>query len=465
MFAYVSLSRIGYPFELEWMEGGSVDHLERVMEGKEIYTPPSIEFIPYIYTPLYYYAAVPIASVTGISLLPLRIVSLLSTFALFGVIFLYVKKETNSSYYGILAAGLFAAVFRVGGAWFDLARVDMLHILLLLLAIYILRFHKSSGYYLLAAVIAGLSFLTKQTAAIIFAPVGIYLLLKERRISWWFNITFALIVIITTAYYTISTDGWYYFWNFTLPAAHHWNKKYLILFWTFDLIKPLAISILFSIVFLVSVRKKNKTNFLFYISLITGIVISSWLSRLHYGGYANVLLPVYLIITLFGIIGFKHLSSFFTESKEKKYLLLFASLAILFQFITLNYSPRNQIPTAEDEKAGWALVSKIKSFKGDVYLYSNTYPARLAGKKVYTHSLLIRDLIESNTKYTKQMKTEFYGALKNHKFDAVIDYAQIDFSPLRKYYRGKEPVFAHQKIFLMRTGYTTRPEYILIPKK
>jgi 4-amino-4-deoxy-L-arabinose transferase-like glycosyltransferase len=465
LFVYVALSRIGYPFELEWMEGGSVEHLQRVVEGEPIYTPPTPEFISYIYTPFYYYAAVPIAKITGINLLPLRIVSFASTLLLSLIIFLFMKKETDSKFYGVLAGGLFIASFRLGGAWFDLARVDMLHILLMLIAVYLLRFHKTAHSYFIAALIAGLSFLTKQTAALIFAPIGLYLLIKERRNSWFFNITFAFIVIFTTAYYTATTDGWYWFWNFTLPATHHWNKKYLIIFWTYDLIKPFAISLLFSVFYFIVLRKKDKNTFLFYISLVVGIVLSTWLSRLHYGGYSNVLIPVYLLIIILGIMGFKSFSLFYSDKNNYKLLPILASLALLFQFITLIYSPRAQIPTKVDESAGWELVNKIKSFDGDVYIFPNPYLARLAGKKVYAHGMLIVDLITSNTKYSRKMKETFDGLLKKHKFAAVIDYSELEYHSFLKYYRIKEKIFAAPEVFLMQTGFTTRPEYIYIPKK
>ena len=35
-FLFVALARIGYPFELEWMEGGMVDHLRRAPSGLPI---------------------------------------------------------------------------------------------------------------------------------------------------------------------------------------------------------------------------------------------------------------------------------------------------------------------------------------------------------------------------------------------------------------------------------------------
>ena len=208
LFYFVSFSRIAYPFELEWMEGGSVDHLERIMNGQPIYTPPSVEFIPYIYTPLYYISAIPLTKAFGISLLPLRLVSLISTTLIMLVLFNFIKKESGKSFYGLVAAGLFAASFSIGGAWYDLARVDMLFILMFLLAFYFLRFYKSKTGYFVAAIFASLSFLTKQTATLTILPICLYLFIHDRKRSWYFNLTFWIIVFATTIYFTLISDGW-----------------------------------------------------------------------------------------------------------------------------------------------------------------------------------------------------------------------------------------------------------------
>ena len=45
--------RIPYPYDLEWMEGGMLLHAARIAEGQPLYVTPSIDFIPFIYTPLY----------------------------------------------------------------------------------------------------------------------------------------------------------------------------------------------------------------------------------------------------------------------------------------------------------------------------------------------------------------------------------------------------------------------------
>ncbi|MFH1143060.1 MAG: hypothetical protein V1774_00780, partial [Candidatus Eisenbacteria bacterium] len=37
LYLLVALQRIAYPWELEWMEGGLVDHVQRIVNGQGIY--------------------------------------------------------------------------------------------------------------------------------------------------------------------------------------------------------------------------------------------------------------------------------------------------------------------------------------------------------------------------------------------------------------------------------------------
>src|SRR5262245_34727973 len=57
MFLYVVLRRLAFPYELEWMTGSVMDHVERVREGQPLYAPPTADWIPYLYPPLYYWLA------------------------------------------------------------------------------------------------------------------------------------------------------------------------------------------------------------------------------------------------------------------------------------------------------------------------------------------------------------------------------------------------------------------------
>lgn len=468
LFLYVSLSRISHPFELEWMEGGSVEQMDRLIKGQEIYTPPSIEYIPYIYTPMYYYVSAVVAKFTGVSLLPMRIVSFVSTLIIGLILFFFARKETGDKLSGIMASGLFFAAFGIGGAWYDLARVDMLWLMFYIAGIYFLYFHKNSISYIVAALLMGLAFLTKQTTLMLIAPICLYLLFRERKLSWWFNILLALIVILSTAFYIYSSNGWYYFWNFTLPADHRWTKKVLLLFWTLDLIKPLPIALLLSVTLLL-IFYKNKfiDKFYFYLSLLSGAAIASWLSRLHYGGWLNVLIPIYLILCLMAPIGMFKLLEYLKSVDSSIFLKRIFLIALIFQFVILIYSPFNMIPSKDEVKAGWELVGKLKNCKGDVYTGGNIYYARLAGKKVFTHFMLIMDLMQSSTMYNKSIEKDLLSKLQNHKFDMIVTYSDMlnAYPNFKDYYNITSKANDNPQMLWMKTGYNTRAEEIMIPSK
>jgi hypothetical protein len=57
-YIIIALLRLQYPYELEWMEGGMVDHALRVLSGQKLYVRPSLEFVPFIYPPLFTYLEV-----------------------------------------------------------------------------------------------------------------------------------------------------------------------------------------------------------------------------------------------------------------------------------------------------------------------------------------------------------------------------------------------------------------------
>ncbi|MGH7197860.1 MAG: hypothetical protein ACREH5_03870, partial [Candidatus Omnitrophota bacterium] len=153
LVAYVGMAyfRIRYPFDLELLEGYTVDVIARVLSGQKIYVSPSLEFISPIYSPLYYYFSGLLAKMVGLGFLAPRLVSFLSAAGSFFLIYLIVKKETKSFFAGFLSSGLMAATFDLGNGWYDLARVDSLFLFFLLVAIYLLRFHATASGWFTAA--------------------------------------------------------------------------------------------------------------------------------------------------------------------------------------------------------------------------------------------------------------------------------------------------------------------------
>ena len=105
LYLYTAAHRMRFRFELEWMEGGILEHVKRVLAGKTVYPAPSVDFVPFIYNPLYYYVAAPFCAALGLEMFPLRLVSFLASVASFLLLFFLVRKHTDSLLAGVFATG------------------------------------------------------------------------------------------------------------------------------------------------------------------------------------------------------------------------------------------------------------------------------------------------------------------------------------------------------------------------
>ncbi len=464
-FVFAGWSRLYYPYDLEWMEGGQVEHTARILEGKQIYIQPSIEFIPYIYTPLYPYITALTAKITGMGYFPLRLISYASTQLTFLLIWLLVKKETQSKFAAFSAVGLYAATYQISGFWFDLARVDSLFLLFYVASIYFLRKEQNLGNILISCLLMFLSYFTKQTALLFFIPVAVYLFITKSRFKWLYPAVYLVLIISSTLIFNVLTNGWYYFWNFGLPSSHHWNMKYLISFWSGDLIKPLGIALLFSFFIYFLIEKKEKY---FILMFFIGSFLVSWLTRLHYGGFLNSLMPAYLFIAVgFGLFISKIEKQDFLSLPNNQLLRTFFYMLILFQFINLSYNPLKALPQKQDKIYGDKLISKVRTFGGDVWIPCHSYISRYAGKESFCHAMVLYDLMISKSEIKNPVKSEIVNQLKNHRFSAIIlnsDWQKEHIPGLAEYYYMSETVYTDETGFFTVTGHT-RPNLIFLPKK
>ena len=263
IYLWMVYYRIRYPFDLEWIEGGMVNQVQRLLHGQSMYVAPAINFVPFLYPPVYFYFSALASLIFGIGLFPLRLVSFLASLVSFTTIFLIVRAETKNWWARILSTGLFAATFRVTGAWLDIARVDSLFLALWLLFIYFVRGRKSLGYAVLAGLLAALAYLTKQTALIACVPILVYLF----WCNWKFALTClgvaALTIGITTLVMNHASAGWYSYYVFGLLSQQtEWLPQEFLTFWKDDLLVHLPLAILFATFFLIGRPKQDRLTLL-----------------------------------------------------------------------------------------------------------------------------------------------------------------------------------------------------------
>ena len=214
IFVFVALRRIGYPYELEWLEGGAVEIAGRVAHGQAIYVAPSIHYVPYAYTPLYFWVTGTLARVTGLGFFPLRLVSLLSSLGACALLVRIVWRETGDVVAGVVASGLFTATFAVSGAWLDIGRVDSMALLLLLAAVYQARRAQGISGGIVVGILVFLAFMTKQSDLVAMTPVLVVLLVCRRRVGVPALATVAVLVVGSTYLLDASSHGWYGYYAF-----------------------------------------------------------------------------------------------------------------------------------------------------------------------------------------------------------------------------------------------------------
>jgi hypothetical protein len=464
LFLVLVCLRVGYPFELEWLEGAMVDHVRTILAGEPLYAKPSLGFIPLTYTPAYFYLAAGLTKILGVGFLPLRLISIAASMGLFGVLFRLASRETGDVRAGVLAAGLFAAMFGWTDGWLDLARTDSLFLLLALLTIYILRWHTSIRATILAAVLISLAFLVKQTGLLVAIPLAVYCAWRGWRAFVSFAGTVAVIVIGSTVLLDRAFHGWYVYYVFKVPGQHPLAREVLWGFWRFDLLRPLPIALIGSALYLVwrlirADRKADLDTGIFYLLASAGLFGGALASRLHSLSYINVVLPAYAALSLlFAIAVHDGVRAARGARLAPVTLYMFA----LLQLIRLAYAPASLVPTAEDVAAGRALVQRLADMPGNVFVPYHGYLPVLAGKPSHAHAVVIADVIRGGTTGAeKGLEQELDQALRTHQFDSIISVDAKtpvgEWLPIERYYRPAERVVNVRSRFW-------RPETRYVPR-
>jgi 4-amino-4-deoxy-L-arabinose transferase-like glycosyltransferase len=469
LFVYIAiaLARMHYPFELEWMEGGSLEQVRRILAGQKLYVAPSLEFIPFIYPPLYYYLAAGFAAIIGLSFFPLRLLSFLASLGCFWVIFRIVREETRDNLAGFIAACLFAATFRLSGAWFDLGRTDTLFMFFTLTALYCIRFRPSTRSFILAGALMACAFQSKQTAlAISLAMMAGALLLHGRR-AFYFVGAAVIITVASLLVLDLWHGGWARFYLIELPQRHTMAARMLAAFWTRDLLARLAIVCTAAAFYLlVEFQTGNKRKALFYLLIVGAMVGVSWVGRLNRGGYNNVLLPAYAGLAILFGLAFHHAvqRARSIPSHKESWLEGLIFLLGIVQFVFLMYNPYRQIPTAQDVAAGEQLLETIRQAPGEVLIPYHNYLLSLAGKPGQAHWAGIEELIglyggsemALGTELLQQMRQK----IERQEYSLLILDEKWD---VEGYYVKWRPAFDDPNVFFPVTGWRIRPETIFVP--
>jgi hypothetical protein len=363
--AYVWVNHINYPLNLEAMELTVVQHLRRIMARQQLYVGPSPDFVPLAYLPLYYYLSVPFAWLFGANLFTMRLVAVIGMLGASIVIFLAIKRHTRSSWWAIMAVGLFASAYRVMDTYLDNAHSDSWLLFTVLMGCYLIDINRSHLTNVLGVMCLIVSFWFKQPGAIFAIGGVLYLTWRDGlKRSWMY---WAIAGLLGPVLYAVAPSRLFgpllHYYTYTVPSQ--WSelsfsgvKRYFgyAIKYYFALA---GIGTAVSVHFLIKEgRKVSLWYFMFPFAMLSGFV-----GALDQGSNNNVLIAMGVWFILTGILGLHYLTEKYAPMQS--WAIHLAVLAMSFALFF--YKPASVLVSPKSSEAYGDFVGYLNSLDGSVY--------------------------------------------------------------------------------------------------
>jgi hypothetical protein len=301
VFVYVVAARFAIPIELEWMCGSVLDHVERIVEGKPIYVAPTADWIPFLYTPLYYWVSAALARAMPV-LVACRVVSIVATLVSSGIVWRLSRRLGATPFWSLAAVGCFYGAYSFTGYWYDLERADALALAIVLAGTWVAIEWTGVASAAVAGILLGLAFFAKQQSLAVAVAVGIGLAFASTwRRAGAFGLGAALGFVPLFAWLHATTRGWFDFYCVTMGRAHGIDLSLVTVFLLDDLVGVLLFT-LATAAFLAWLAREalarargggsrpRDPELAVFAFALAGAFAASTSSRLHQGGYINVLI-------------------------------------------------------------------------------------------------------------------------------------------------------------------------------
>jgi hypothetical protein len=363
---YLFSNHLNFPLNLEGLELIRLQHVRRALHGLPIFVEPTPEYVPLVYQPFYYYLTLPFIWLFGDKLSTLRLFSIVGTVGTGSMIFLIVKRGSNSTWFGFIAVGLFAAAYRVMDSYLDIASSDTWLIFSILLGCYLVNNRKSRPLQFLGMIFLILSFWIKQHGAIFVIAALLYLTWRDgwRKTLPFFVIAGILGPLLDYLAGPILFGSEFLFFTQEIP------RQWAYFSWDSTVIRVLLISmnyIFLAVAGIAALMYQLRRDYhqidIWYFILPFAILSGFLAAYIDPEGNNNVFIPLGMWYILTGTIAVSFLGRHILRLKHQE----FHFLIIITSFVILMYNPKSVIIPPEAEGQYQELVSTLKSIDGSVY--------------------------------------------------------------------------------------------------
>lgn len=435
--------RVGYPYDLEWMEGGMLHHALRIRLGLGIYVPPSAGFIPYLYTPLYPTLLALFGGPFGVSYALGRAVSIVGLIGIAGVtlgsLLSARQRPLGATLAGAaLALGLFAASYPYVEGWYDLVRADTLFLFMITAGIAGLPLWARSddgivghGKIAAGAALMALAFFCKQTGIFYVAFGGVLVVLANWRRAPTYAAMAGVIGLGGCWVLNRSTSGWFWTYVAEIHRAHDFNLQrfrdsFGHILWHF----PVASAVIAATLVLVAITAWRRRlppaarPFLLWtcayaLSTVVGAV-GFGTEFAHFNAYMPALLHGALAAGAAVPAAVACGGALWVDRRRGAALAaacgIAAALPLAITCGLARWQPRQYIPSDADVAAGDRLIRRIRAIRGEVWIPSHPWYAELADKTPYVHRMGIKDVTARQARTVEGLD----ALLRQRRFAAIV---------------------------------------------
>jgi len=470
----VFVSRIAFPLSIEHLEGVQATCTWLWRDGADLYASPSIESCANIYTPGYYVAARAWAALFGLTLPSLRALTWLCL-AGTAVCAAYVARRLEGTWRaGLMWTPLYLLPFTFYG-WVDNANKDPLHTFLALAGFAFLAaaLSPTSVHCRLHCLACGLlwacAFMTKQSHAVVVAPVLLAMLIWARPQALYVG---ASVAFATGGMTLLALGVWgvrYWDWTVVIPRGHGVIPSQFITCVSGLTAHAIGLVVLAAIYWFPAARRRAAGDHvngpepqpvvLRYIlgAFVFGCFLMGSLSAAKARGGAYAFMPAMAALCI-------PASAAFVSSRRSRAVCAFVLLLLA------TIPPFHGRVTPRDRAAAQHLIDVVREEPGEVWVPYHSWVNVAAGKRPYVPLFCIGEWMSSGRAFPESV----LEAIDTHRFALIVtdfnlpEYPQAasDSEPyvtLREHYeaRGVVPV---DKAYVVKDGWTNIPRVLWRPK-
>jgi hypothetical protein len=273
----------------------------------------------------------------------------------------------------------------------------------------------------------------------------------------------------------LATSGLFRYYAFIVPARHsldwpRWSRMFVE-----DLGKPLPIASALGLSSLASVftelRGRARTGprpAVLYACMLLGVLAGCWQSRLHLGGFRNVLIPAHALLAIgTGLaLARAHARSARLGTRPALAWAFALSGLVLGQLWMLRYDPAVHVPTAAHRRAVEQLHARLRALPGRVLVPYHGQLAAVAGKPAHGHQMAITDLYRGGPREHDRFMRELKRAIAERRFGAIVlDGPRWERELLAGHYELAGPLLTPEVELGPASGLRTRPRLLFLPTK